>query len=135
MILATQNDIVYPHIDWKCTVCGIRYNSTGLPDDNRCVNGHSTKWKPNDDKMEDYIEVLDDLEKGDGVVVAGHGPAPLMGPVEECGDEYIVTGAIDSPRRKIRWDEDDLTIEFTRPDDDYSIYSDVYHIDTVEIKL
>jgi hypothetical protein len=37
MILATSNDIDYPHIDWKCSQCGMVYCSAGLPDDNRCL--------------------------------------------------------------------------------------------------
>jgi preprotein translocase subunit YajC len=133
MILATRDDIDYPHIDWECSQCGMVYCSSGLPDDNRCMDGHSAQWRPVDSQMEEYIDLLESIEVGDGVLFAGKGPAPLMGPVAEVGDSYIITESIDSPARKIRWDSDELKIEQASLDGENELYDRVYHVDDVEV--
>ncbi len=133
MILATSNDIDYPHIDWKCSQCGMVYCSAGVPDDNRCLEGHDAAWKPEDQQMEDYIDLLESLEVGDGVLFAGNGPAPLMAPVEEVGENYVITESIDSPSRKIRWDREELEIEQAALNKKHEFYDRVYHVDTVEV--
>ncbi len=134
MILATRDDIDYPHIDWVCEECGTVYRSSGEPDTDYCAGGnHPAHWKPEEEQMEEYIDLLNSLEVGDGVLFAGDGPAPLMAPVKEVGENYLITESIDSPSRKIRWDGMELEIEQTRMDQDHEHYSTVYHVDTVEV--
>lgn len=140
MLLATRKDYDYPHIDWCCERCGSIYVSSGVPDTDHCVEGHAATWRPEKAQMDAYIDILEDLDVGDGVVVCGDGPAPLMGRVESVGDGKIVTESLDSPRRTIRWtrgvDEDDpSTIEWAKTDDEYGpFFDDVYHVGTVEVQ-
>lgn len=133
MMAATRDDIDYPHIDWKCQTCGMVYSSRGLPDDNRCLDGHDAQWKPENEQMSAYIDILESLEIGDGVLFAGDGPVPLMGPVEEVGENYVITESFDSPSRKIRWDREELEIEQAALNKEYELYDRVYHVDTVEV--
>jgi len=132
MILATHDDIEMPHIDWHCTECGAVYSSRGKPDETRCFEGHSTRWEPESDQMEKYIETLESLEVGDGILFAGEGPAALMAPVKEVGEDYVITESIDSPSRKIVWGGG--TIKQRRMDRDVEWYDRVYHVNTVEIQ-
>jgi hypothetical protein len=83
--------------------------------------------------MEEYIDFLESLEVGDGVLFAGDGPAPLMAPVEEVGEKYVITESIDSPSRKIRWDREELEIEQAALNKEHEFYDRVYHVDTVEV--
>lgn len=133
MMLATRDDLEYPSIDWECRTCGVVYVSRGEPDDNRCLNGHDAGWIPEDDQMEEYIDTLKSLEEGDGVLFAGRGPAPLMGPIKKKREGYIITESIDSPERKIWWDEDALEIYQSQHNKEYPTRDRVHHIDTVEI--
>ena len=140
MILATSDDLDYPSVDWHCRECGEVYVSRGVPDDSRCLNGHDAGWRPHPDKMGEYVDLLESLKVGDGVLFAGFGPAALMGPVAEVGDRYIITESIDSPARRIRWDRpsevdgESAQIEHTRMDREHEFYQQVYHVDTVEVK-
>ncbi|MFP8891868.1 hypothetical protein ACLI4U_19160 (plasmid) [Natrialbaceae archaeon A-CW2] len=133
MILATRNDYEYPSIDWCCKKCEEVYVSRGYPPETRCTSGHGHGWEPQEYALEEYIDLLESLEVGDGVVLCGEGPAPLMGPIEEVGDGYLITESMDSPRRKVRWDRDGLKFEFTNLERDYEIYDDLHHVETVEI--
>jgi len=133
MILATSDDLNYSSIDWQCYVCGVVYVSRGQPDDRRCLNGHDARWVPDADTMAEYVTVLQSLAEGDGVLFAGDGSAPLMGPVSEVGEEYIVTESIDSPARRIRWGPEECTIEQTALNTEREVYRRVYHVDTVEV--
>jgi len=136
MILATTDDYDYPHIDWLCKKCGEVYCYAGYPPETRCTNGHGAGWRPDPQQVSEYIDVLESLEPGDGIVIAGDGPAALMGPVESVGDGQLVTESIDSPRRKVRWvrDEDDPTLEWCNADREHELYDDVYHVETVAIQ-
>lgn len=137
MILATGDDLNYPHTDWMCSQCGMVYSSHGLPDDSRCLEGHDAAWVPEEGQMESYIEALESLEAGDGVLFAGRGPAALMGPVKEVGDGWVITESIDSPSRKIRWSggkQGDYKIEQANLEREHEMYDRVYHIDTVDIQ-
>ncbi len=140
MILATGDDYEYPHIDWHCKKCGEVYRYAGYPPETRCTNGHGHGWRPDPEQVNEYIDLLESLNSGDGIVIAGDGPAALMGPIEAQGFEYgtsfIITESIDSPRRKLRWerDEDDPTLEWCNLDREHEIYDDVHHVETVEIR-
>jgi len=144
MILATSDDYEYPHIDWQCKSCECVYVSSGVPDTDYCPGGnHQATWKPNNSQIRDYIEFLESLEYGDGLVVCGEGPAPLMGPVETFGRRntqtegpynYVVTDSIDSPARIIRWGSHEKTIEFAKADSEHKLWRDVYHVESVEIQ-
>lgn len=139
MMLATSDDLNYPSVDWCCRACGEVYVSRGVPDDTRCTNGHGAGWIPDADKMAEYVDLLESLEVGDGVLFAGFGPAALMGPVAQVGDGYIITESVDSPARKIRWSEasdidgDTAQIEHARMDRERESYRRVYHVDVVEV--
>jgi len=134
MILATREDIDYPHIDWVCDRCGSVYVSDGPPDTDHCIEGHHAEWRPNDEQLATYVDLLESLAPGDGILVSGAGPAPLMSIVEEVGDGWLRAESIDSPARKVRWERGDPpTIEWTRLDRDHTHYQDVYHVDTVEV--
>lgn len=135
MMLAARSDLEFPHIDWECKECGMVYCSAGYPDDNRCLDGHGAGWKPESDQLEEYISLLESLGVGDGVLFAGNGPAALMAPVEEVGENYVIAESIDSPRRKIRWDSEDLTIEQKQLEEEHAIWQEVYHVDTVEVAV
>lgn len=142
MILATSGDYEFPHIDWLCKECGEVYCYAGYPPETRCTSGHGAGWRPDPRQVTEYTDLLESLEPGDGVVLAGDGPATLMGPIESVGDGYLVTESIDSPRRKVRWerDEDDEgnpvrpTLEWCNADKEYELYDDLYHVETVEIQ-
>ncbi|MDB9247413.1 hypothetical protein PN419_00125 [Halorubrum ezzemoulense] len=134
MILAARDDFEYPHIDWVSKYSSTVYASAGPPDtDHDPAVDHRVSWRPCDEALEEYIELLESLEAGDGIVVCGHGPAPLMGPVDEVGDGHVITESIDSPARKIRWDQTP-SIEFARMDRSHMYYDDVYHVERVEIQ-
>lgn len=136
MILATRDDYDFPHIDWLCKKCGEVYCYAGYPPETRCTNGHGHGWRPHPDQINAYIDVLESFEPGDGIVINGRGPATLMGPVESVDEGQLVTESIDSPSRTIRWERDDTdpTLEWKKTDDDYDVYDDVYHVETVEIQ-
>lgn len=136
MILATGDDIDYPHIDWVCDECGSVYVSSGVPDTDYCPGGnHPARWIPHDDQMREYIDLMESLEVGDGVLFAGRGPAPLMAPVEEVGENYVIAESLDSPSRKIRWDREELEIEQAALDKEHEFYKRVYHVDTVVVEV
>ena len=135
MILATTDDYDLPHIDWVSDYSDTIYRSTGIPDtDHDPEVDHQVSWSPNADKMVEYIDLLEDLEVGDGIVVCGVGPAPLMGPVESIGDGQLKTLSVDSPSRVIRWDRDEAKIEFARDDREHHFWDKVYHVEKVEIQ-
>lgn len=139
MILATSDDYELPHCDWHCKRCGMVYVSSGYPDETRCADGHGFGWEIDKSQHEEYVDFLESLSVGDGVVFVGRGPAPLMGPVAETGDSYIITESIDSSARKIRWGgskEDsysDYSIEHSRTDRTHPLWQDVHHVEGVEI--
>jgi hypothetical protein len=138
MIVATRDDYEYPHIDWLCKECGEVYCSAGHPPETRCTNGHAHGWKPEPDQVEAYIDVLESLEQGDGIVICGDGPIPQMGPVESTGDGTLVTKSIEHARRELRWrdsdHEDGPVVEWVLPDNDHAIFRDVYHVETVAVQ-
>lgn len=134
MMLATSDDYDYPHIDWLCRTCEMVYCSAGYPDETRCMEGHGAGWRPEPSQVEDYIEFLESLDPGDGIVVSGRGPGTLMGPVESTDHNSLVTESIDAPRYEIQWSSEDGEIEFRRPDDEYDTWSPVYHVERVEIR-
>lgn len=136
MMLATREDYEYPHIDWVCENgdCGSVYRSTGKPDTDHCIEGHHAQWRPCDDQLEAYVDILESLEVGDGVVICGEGPAPLMGPVEIAGDNKIVTRSFDSPPRIVRWDGAEPSVEWANANDEYGpFFEQVHHVETVEV--
>ena len=138
MILATPDDYDFPHIDWVCVNgdCGSVYKSSGKPNTDHCIEGHEAIWRPNEDMLKEYIEVLESMEEGDGIVVCGSGPAPLMGRVEAVGDAEIRTESMDSPPRVVRWSdlEDDRRIEWAKADAEYQSFDQVYHVGSVEVQ-
>lgn len=136
MILATTDDYDFPHIDWHCKECGMVYCYAGYPPETRCMGGHGAGWRPETDQLLEYIDLLESLEPGDGIVISGRGPATLMGPVESVGDDQLVTESIDSPRRKVRWDRSGTvpTIKWCNADREHELYDDVYHVETVDIQ-
>lgn len=136
MILATTEDYDFPHIDWMCKKCGEVYCYAGYPPETRCTNGHGHGWRPDSIQVLEYIDLLETLEPGDGIVISGRGPATLMGPVESVGDGYLVTESIDSPPRKLRWerDDDDPTLEWKNNEDEHEFFDEVHHVETVEIQ-
>jgi preprotein translocase subunit YajC len=134
LILATSEDIDYPHIDWCCKQCGEVYCYAGYPPETRCTKGHGHGWRPEAEQIEKYIDFLESLEPGDGIVMAGDGPAALMGPVESVGENELRTESIDSPSRVVRWDNDEKTIEWAKAEDENLWFRDVYHVDSVEIQ-
>ncbi|AEH39474.1 hypothetical protein [Halopiger xanaduensis] len=142
MILATSDDYGYPHIDWLCKKCGEVYCYAGYPPETRCTNGHGHGWRPDPRQVNEYIDLLETLEPGDGIVISGDGPATLMGPIAEVGDGQLVTESIDSPSRTLRWERDDdaegydrePTLEWKKADDPDAFYDDVYHVETVDIR-
>lgn len=135
-MLATSDDYEYPHIDWVSDYSESVYSSAGVPDtDHDHAVDHAVTWSPCADQLEDYIEFLETLEAGDGLVVCGKGPAPLMGPVESVGEGQLTTVSVDSPKRVIRWEDTDRwAIEFAKADDDIRSWSKVYHVEAVEIE-
>lgn len=137
MILASHDDYQCPHIDWECRECGEVYVSSGYPPETRCIEGHAIGWRPEAEQIEAYIEFLDGLAPGDGIVIVGDGPAPLMGPVESVGDNELTTASLNSPAYIIRWSLDDHKIRWSRipendPDDRW--YNDVHHVEPVPIE-
>jgi hypothetical protein len=135
-VLATREDYDLPHIDWLCKECGGVYVSTGVPDETRCYEGHAAGWRPHPEQVEDYIDTLESLAPGDGIVIAGSGPVPLMGRVEETADGWLRTEELDSPAREVRWSrngDDPPTVEWRQADDEHAVYSDVHHVETVEV--
>ncbi|ELY97317.1 hypothetical protein [Natrialba asiatica] len=136
MILATPDDYEFPHIDWKCKECGMVYCSAGYPPETRCLNGHGAGWRPENEQLFEYIDLLETLEPGNGIVISGDGPATLMGPVESVDDNQLVTAMIDSSSRTLRWERDDSdpTIEWKQTEKPDAFYDDVHHVETVEIQ-
>lgn len=134
MMLATREDYDYPHIDWHCKTCGEVYCCAGYPPETRCPNGHGAGWRPESAQVEVYIDFLESLEVSDGIVIAGDGPAALMGPIAETGDCYLITKSIDSPSRKVKWDSDSGEIEWCKANEEHEFYRDVYHVGGVEIQ-
>ncbi|PCR88650.1 hypothetical protein [Natrinema ejinorense] len=142
MILATTDDYDFPNIDWLCKTCGAVYCSSGYPPETRCFEGHGAGWRPDPRQVAEYIDLLESLGPGDGIVIAGKGPATLMGPIESVGDGQLITEAIDGPSRTLRWERDDEaegrnrdpTLEWKRTVDSDMLYDDVYHVETVEIQ-
>jgi len=135
MKLASIEDYEYPHIDWVCVNgdCGAVYSSAGKPDTDHCPNGHEAIWRPNTDTVEEYIDLLESLDEGDGLVVCGRGPAPLKARVAEVGENSLRTESISSPARIIRWRDYDenTTVEFAKADAELQSFSDVYHVERV----
>ncbi|OLZ39109.1 hypothetical protein A6E15_19285 [Natrinema saccharevitans] len=143
MILATSGDYDLPNIDWLCKECGIVYCSAGYPPETRCPKGHGHGWRPDPQQVIDYIDLLEELEAGDGIVIVGKGPAALMGPIESVGDGQFVTESIESPSRTLRWDRGDSdaegrdrrpTLEWKKTEKPDAFYDDVYHVETVDIQ-
>ncbi|APX98594.1 hypothetical protein [Natronorubrum daqingense] len=139
MILATSDDYDFPHIDWLCKSCEEVYSYAGHPTETRCTGGHGAGWKPDPETIHEYIDLLESVEPGDGIVISGDGPATLMGPVESIGDDQLVTQSIDAPRRTVRWERDDRddnnpNLEWTQTDADHAFWLDVHHVETVEIR-
>lgn len=136
MILATPDDYDIPNIDWLCKECGMVYCSAGYPPETRCAEGHGAGWRPHPDQVNAYIDLLESLEPGDGIVISGDGPATLMGPVESVDDGQLVTESIDSPSRTLRWERDDTepTLEWKQTEVPHDVYDDVHHVETVEIQ-
>lgn len=133
MIIATSDDYDIPTIDWACKSCGAFYSSSGPPR-TRCLEGHGAGWKPRPSQLESYIEFLETVEPGDGIVVCGSGPVPLMGPVESTDEQQLTTVEIDAPARTIKWDPEELVIEWGKADDDPLTFSQVYHVESVEVQ-
>lgn len=136
MMLATRDDYDLPHIDWVSDYSETVYRSTGVPDtDHDPEVNHEVTWSPCGDQIEKYIDFLESLEVGDGVVVCGKGPAPLMGPVKSVGGGQLTTVSVDSPSRIIRWGHSDRhAIEFAKAGDDFLHWDKVYHVEGVEIQ-
>jgi len=138
-LLATRGDYEYPNIDWRCRKCDEVYRSSGYPDETRCTNGHGHGWKPDPDKLADYIDTLESLEEGDGVVVCGRGPAPLMGVVESTDESQLKIEEIEGPSRIVQWrgseeGEETLAIEWYEAGDNPALGDQVYHVETVEVQ-
>ena len=137
MMLATSGDYELPHIDWVSDYSDTVYRSKGVPDtDFDPETNHEVTWSPNDEQILEYIEFLESLEVGDGLVVCGRGPAPLMGAVKSVSDGQLTTLSVDSPSRVIRWQSGiaDPKIEFARADRDHLFWNKVYHVESVEIQ-
>lgn len=136
MILATSSDYEYPHIDWVSDYSDSVYSSAGVPDtDHDPAVDHAVTWSPCADQLEKYIGFLETLEPGDGIVVCGKGPAPLMGPVKSADNGELTTVSIDSPSRVIRWQNTDrYAIEFAKADPEIHHWNKVYHVEGVEIE-
>lgn len=140
-ILAGPDDYEFPHVDWVCRRCGGQYGSAGMPDVSRCIEGHCAGWRLSESQVEEYIETLESLEVGDGVVVVECGASPRMGPVEATGDGWLRTEALDYRAREVRWSrggEDRPSIEWRAVDEDEdedqdAYYDVVHHIERVEV--
>lgn len=144
MMLATREHYDYPHVDWLCIECGEVYRSSGYPPETRCTEGHGIGWGPEPRQIQAYIEVLESIDPGDGIVVCGHGPAPLMASVAGIDRDAcrLVTESIDLPSRVIEWewtpsDGDDYLgdgdIRWWKVGDDPVTCSEVFHVETVDV--
>jgi hypothetical protein len=127
MELADYDDYEQPNIDWECKQCGEVYRSTGYPPETRCMSGHAAGWKPEQDKIDRDIELLESLTPVKGVVIVGEGPAPLKGPVKEVNEQSVTIASLESPARKVRWDDE--KIEWANLDRDVIFWNDVYHVE------
>ena len=137
MMLATSEDYDYPHIDWVSDYSDTVYRSSGVPDtDHDPEVNHEVTWSPCGDQIEQYINILESLEIGDGLVLCGHGPAPLMGPAKSVGNNQLKTASVDSPSRIVRWQSnaEDPKIEFARDDENQPFWNKVYHVERVKIQ-
>lgn len=137
MKLAASDDFALPHIDWLCKECGMVYCYAGYPPETRCTDGHGAGWRPHPDQVEEYIDVLESLEPGDWVVLCGHGPAALKGPVASVSENQIRTEPVNSPGRVVWWTEGNEdtapSIEWAKADTDHDVVgSDLYHVEAID---